>query len=131
MRSPACETTCPTSYRSSISGFTISARCPAISARRSRRISSSLLPLNIGPQTSDRLDELLVRLDDALDVHPPRLLEIASSVRPRTPTVRDAPCLVARRVPKLSPVIFQPRRGSARRYQAITTRSVAAAGSVQ
>src|SRR5436189_6437111 len=33
-------------------GFTISTRCPAISARRSRRISSSLLPLNIGPQTT-------------------------------------------------------------------------------
>src|ERR1700687_1117973 len=31
-------------------GFTISARWPAISARRRRRISSSLLPLNIGPQ---------------------------------------------------------------------------------
>ena len=27
-------------------------RCPAISARRSRRIISSLLPLNIGPQTT-------------------------------------------------------------------------------
>src|SRR5215831_8810526 len=33
-------------------GFTISTRCPAISARRRRRISSSLLPLNIGPQTT-------------------------------------------------------------------------------
>ena len=33
-------------------GFTINARWPAISARRSRRISSSLLPLNIGPQTT-------------------------------------------------------------------------------
>src|SRR5438128_7225158 len=33
-------------------GFTISARWPAISARRSRRISSSLLPLNMGPQTT-------------------------------------------------------------------------------
>src|SRR3977135_1843192 len=31
-------------------GFTMSARWPAISARRRRRISSSLLPLNIGPQ---------------------------------------------------------------------------------
>src|SRR6478672_2082013 len=31
-------------------GLTISARWPAISARRSRRMSSSLLPLNIGPQ---------------------------------------------------------------------------------
>src|SRR3954451_25135719 len=30
----------------------MSARCPAISARRRRRISSSLLPLNIGPQTT-------------------------------------------------------------------------------
>src|SRR5438445_6928851 len=40
------------SYRLSIRGFTISARCPAISARRSRRINSSLLPLNIGPQTT-------------------------------------------------------------------------------
>src|ERR1700756_2072890 len=33
-------------------GFTISTRCPAISARRRRRSSSSLLPLNIGPQTT-------------------------------------------------------------------------------
>src|ERR1700758_2560924 len=33
-------------------GLTISTRCPAISARRRRRISSSLLPLNIGPQTT-------------------------------------------------------------------------------
>src|SRR5256885_565091 len=33
-------------------GLTIKARWPAISARRSRRISSSLLPLNIGPQTT-------------------------------------------------------------------------------
>src|SRR5438309_9512297 len=33
-------------------GLTISARWPAISARRSRRMSSSLLPLNIGPQTT-------------------------------------------------------------------------------
>src|ERR1700756_2314013 len=40
------------SYRLSIRGFTISARCPAISARRRRRMSSSLLPLNIGPQTT-------------------------------------------------------------------------------
>src|SRR5439155_11315308 len=44
--------TWPMSYRSSIRGFAISARCPAISARRSRRMSSSLLPLNIGPQTT-------------------------------------------------------------------------------
>src|SRR6266700_8179631 len=42
----------PMSYRLSIRGFTINTRCPAISARRRRRISSSLLPLNIGPQTS-------------------------------------------------------------------------------
>src|SRR5579871_3252557 len=35
-----------------MSGLTINARWPAISARRSRRISSSLLPLNIGPQTT-------------------------------------------------------------------------------
>src|SRR6266404_5976263 len=33
-------------------GLTISARWPAISARRRRRISSSLLPENIGPQTT-------------------------------------------------------------------------------
>src|SRR5213595_3583357 len=33
-------------------GLTISTRCPAISARRRRRMSSSLLPLNIGPQTT-------------------------------------------------------------------------------
>src|SRR3954468_13185815 len=35
-----------------ISGLTMSARWPAISARRRRRISSSLLPLNMGPQTT-------------------------------------------------------------------------------
>src|SRR5215469_1230975 len=52
MRAPAWLTTCPMSYRLSRRGFTISARCPAISARRRRRISSSLLPLNIGPQTT-------------------------------------------------------------------------------
>src|SRR5262252_5179912 len=40
------------SYRSSMRGFTIRTRCRAISARRRRRISSSLLPLNIGPQTT-------------------------------------------------------------------------------
>src|ERR671919_11053 len=33
-------------------GLTINTRWPAISARRRRRISSSLLPLNIGPQTT-------------------------------------------------------------------------------
>src|SRR3954447_16228469 len=49
---PACETTWPMSYRSSMRGLTINARCPAISARRNRRMSSSLLPLNIGPQTT-------------------------------------------------------------------------------
>src|SRR5262249_8763851 len=49
---PAWLTTWPMSYRLSSRGFTISARCPAISARRRRRMSSSLLPLNIGPQTT-------------------------------------------------------------------------------
>src|SRR5690348_4687648 len=52
IRAPAWLTTCAMSYRLSIRGFTISARWPAISARRRRRISSSLLPLNIGPQTT-------------------------------------------------------------------------------
>src|SRR5690348_13627291 len=52
MRAPAWLTTWPMSYRLSSCGLTISARCPAISARRRRRISSSLLPLNIGPQTT-------------------------------------------------------------------------------
>src|SRR6185437_6224682 len=33
-------------------GLTTRARWPAISARRSLRMSSSLLPLNIGPQTT-------------------------------------------------------------------------------
>src|SRR5690349_16723778 len=49
---PARLTTWPRSKRSSSRGLTISARWPAISARRSRRMSSSLLPLNIGPQTT-------------------------------------------------------------------------------
>src|SRR6478609_873069 len=52
IRAPAWLTTWAMSYRLSIRGLTISARCPAISARRRRRISSSLLPLNIGPQTT-------------------------------------------------------------------------------
>src|SRR5215475_1482312 len=52
MRAPAWLTTCAMSKRLSMRGFTISTRCPAISARRRRRISSSLLPLNIGPQTT-------------------------------------------------------------------------------
>src|SRR5713101_4516900 len=49
---PAWLTTWPMSKRSSMRGLTIKTRCPAISARRSRRMSSSLLPLNIGPQTT-------------------------------------------------------------------------------
>jgi hypothetical protein len=49
---PPCETTWPTSKRSSTAGLTINARRPAISARRRRRISSSLLPQNIGPHTT-------------------------------------------------------------------------------
>src|SRR6476619_7241417 len=52
IRAPAWLTTWAMSYRLSIRGLTISTRCPAISARRRRRISSSLLPLNIGPQTT-------------------------------------------------------------------------------
>src|SRR6185312_2958997 len=52
MRAPAWLTTWAMSYRLSIRGLTINARCPAISARRSRRMSSSLFPLNIGPQTT-------------------------------------------------------------------------------
>src|SRR6185437_14722736 len=52
IRAPAWLTTWAMSYRLSMRGFTISARWPAISARRRRRISSSLLPLNIGPQTT-------------------------------------------------------------------------------
>src|SRR4029079_12772024 len=52
IRAPAWLTTWPMSYRLSIRGLTISTRCPAISARRRRRISSSRWPLNIGPQTT-------------------------------------------------------------------------------
>src|SRR5246127_1260226 len=52
IRAPAWLTKGPMSYRLSMRGFTISTRCPAISARRRRRISSSLLPLNMGPQTT-------------------------------------------------------------------------------
>jgi hypothetical protein len=50
IRSPACETTAVASKRSSITGLKMTTRCPVISARRSRRIISSLLPENIGPQ---------------------------------------------------------------------------------
>src|SRR6478736_3735628 len=52
IRAPAWLTTWAMSYRLSMRGLTISARWPAISARRRRRINSSLLPLNIGPQTT-------------------------------------------------------------------------------
>src|SRR5205807_4710376 len=52
IRAPAWLTTWPMSYRLSSRGFTINTRCPAISARRRRRMSSSLLPLNIGPHTT-------------------------------------------------------------------------------
>src|SRR3954454_8551808 len=52
IRAPAWLTTWPMSKRLSIRGLTIRTRWPAISARRRRRISSSLLPLNIGPQTT-------------------------------------------------------------------------------
>src|SRR6476660_2179121 len=52
IRAPAWLTTWAMSYRLSMRGLTISTRWPAISARRRRRISSSLLPLNIGPQTT-------------------------------------------------------------------------------
>src|SRR6478672_13350178 len=52
IRAPAWLTTWAMSYRLSMRGLTISARWPAISARRRRRISSSLLPQNIGPHTT-------------------------------------------------------------------------------
>ena len=50
IRAPAWLTTSVASYRSSMCGFRITTRWPAISARRNRRIISSLFPLNIGPQ---------------------------------------------------------------------------------
>ena len=52
IRTPAWLTTSTASKRSSTRGLKMTTRWPAISARRSRRIISSLLPLNIGPQTT-------------------------------------------------------------------------------
>src|SRR2546423_14723566 len=60
-------------------GFTISARWPAISARRRRRINSSLLPLNIGPQTTSSQPPRSGRrriIDLTLTVRPDGLLRL-------------------------------------------------------
>src|SRR3954453_1614814 len=92
-------------------------------------MSSSLLPLNIGPQTTSSqpppLGCVLItieegngsggRLEGAAPAHAPRALTIASRVRPRTP--RDSVALrrTARIVPALLPVTRQPsfcRRGT-------------------
>src|SRR6188472_2815856 len=81
------------SYRLSIRGLTISARRPAISARRRRRISSSLLPLNIGPHTTSSQppargcvlitrEKLTARADDASG---------APDVRVRVPRLEPEP----------------------------------------
>src|SRR5713101_873741 len=47
--SPECDTISFAAYRASIAGLKICTRWRAISARRKRRISSSLFPENIGP----------------------------------------------------------------------------------
>src|SRR3954471_15009550 len=52
MRRPACETMSVAWNRPSIAGLNTATACRAISARRRRRISSSLLPENIGPPTT-------------------------------------------------------------------------------
>ena len=52
MRSSLCETMWLSEKRVSTAGLKICTRCLAISARRSRRISSSLLPLNMLPTTT-------------------------------------------------------------------------------
>src|SRR5216684_2826530 len=52
MPRPECETISLAAYRSSIAGLKICTRWRAISARRNRRIRSSLLPENIGPTTT-------------------------------------------------------------------------------
>src|SRR5579859_3087008 len=52
MPRPECEIISFAAYRSSIAGLKICTRWRAISARRKRRINSSLLPENIGPTTT-------------------------------------------------------------------------------
>ena len=53
-----CEVMCVSEYRSSIAGLKTCTRRLAICARRSRRINSSLLPLNMLPtMTSIHPDE--------------------------------------------------------------------------
>ena len=47
-----CEVTCASPKRLSIAGLKTCTRCRAIWARRTRRISSSLLPLNMLPVTT-------------------------------------------------------------------------------
>src|SRR5712692_1026743 len=49
-REPSCDATCRRPYRSSSAGLNTCTRCRAICARRTRRISSSLFPLNMLPQ---------------------------------------------------------------------------------
>src|SRR5947209_7097908 len=90
---PACETTWPMSYRSSIFGLTISTRCPAISARRRRRMSSSLLPLNIGPHTTSNQPPAFGKLlitEGSLRRRPDGLLRLLELVLGETPEARDA-----------------------------------------
>src|SRR5438093_10322299 len=78
-------------------GFTISARWPAISARRSLRMSSSLLPLNMGPQTTSS--------------HPPRSGK--SRITRVTLTGRSDGLLAAvERPPREEPQAHDPERAA-------------------
>src|SRR5581483_8903133 len=83
-------------------GFTISARCPAISARRSLRISSSLLPLNIGPQTTSSQPPAwgCVRITRGSLVRPPDVHVRVVLREPETPVepVRGFPLRPRRQV---------------------------------
>src|SRR5690242_20156169 len=108
MRAPAWLTTWAMSYRLSMRGLTISTRWPAISARRNRRISSSLLPLNIGPQTTSsqpprfgksRITQstLLGRSDGLLS-----LLELVLRQTPEADDAEQAAVLRHRQVPEVA-----------------------------
>src|ERR1700740_3560645 len=81
------------SYRASIFGLTISTRCPAISARRRRRMSSSLLPLNIGPHTTSSQPPALGKsliTGQPYEADLTDLLRLLELVLGETPEARDS-----------------------------------------
>src|SRR6267143_4374449 len=86
MPRPECETISLAAYRSSMAGLKICTRCRAISARRSRRINSSLFPENIGPTTTSIQPILPLTISTRLLLakFPPLLTPICSHLLSRS-----------------------------------------------